>query len=142
MPLRIVEPLILSGLGGGLSKGNLIAVGFGLAASAAGIWYLGRWLNQIRPKAAYEAAVEHRAGELRRIVEVGAYQFPGMPAPQSVEEAHALAEEQWKYEAEKARGGYFNRYTLFFIPMHYWGLLAGIAALMTIVSGIVITIQG
>lgn len=129
------------GLAGGLSKGNVIAVGFGLAASAAGIWYLGRWLNQIRPKAAFEVAVEHRAGELKRIVEVGAYQFPGQPAPESVEVAHAQAEEQWKYEAKTARGGYFNRHTLFFIPMHYWAVPTGVAVLMTIVSGIII-IQG
>jgi hypothetical protein len=130
------------GLAGGLSKGNMIAVGLGLAASAAGIWYLGRWLNQTRPKAAYEAAVEHRSQELKRIVEVGAYQLPGQPAPQSVEEAHAQAEEQWKYEAETARRGYFNNHTLFFIPMHYWAGLAGVGALMTIVSGIVIIIRG
>jgi hypothetical protein len=130
------------GLAGGLSKGNMIAVGFGLAASAAGIWYLGRWLNQIRPRAAYEAAVEHRSQELKRIVEVGAYQFPGQPAPQSVEEAHAQAEQQWKYEAETARRGYFNNHTLFFIPMHYWAALAGLGAIMTILSGIVIVIQG
>jgi hypothetical protein len=130
------------GLAGGLTKGNLIAVGLGLAASAAGIWYLGRWLNQTRPKAAYEMAVAHRSQELKRIVEVGAYQFPGLPAPGSVEEAHAQAEEQWKYEAERARGGYFNNHTLFFIPMHYWAGLAGAGAIMTIVSGIVIVIRG
>jgi hypothetical protein len=69
------------GLAGGLSKGNLIAVGLGLAASAAGIWFLGRWLNQTRPKAAYEAAVEYRSQELKRMVEVGAYQFSPSKRP-------------------------------------------------------------
>lgn len=125
------------GLAGGLSHGNPIAIGFGLAAAAVGVWYMGRWLNQIRPKAAYDVALGYRAQELRRIVEVGAYQFPGLPAPQSVEEAHALAEEQWKYEAEKARGRYFNTHTLFFIPMQYWAVLAGVAALGVIVSGLI-----
>jgi hypothetical protein len=42
--------------------------------------------------------------------------------------SHALAEEQWQYEAETARGGYFKRHTLFFIPMHYFGVLTGLAA--------------
>jgi hypothetical protein len=133
--------VVMCGLGGGLagslSKGNMVAVGFGLAASATGTWYLGRWLNQIRPKTAYEAAVEHRAGELRRIVEVGAYQFPGRSTPESVGEAHAMAEEQWKYEAATARAGYFNRHTLFFIPMHYWGALIGLVALITIAFGFI-----
>jgi hypothetical protein len=138
--------IVLCGLGGGLAaslfKGDLVAVGVGLAASTAGVWYLGRWLNQIRPKAAFEVAVEHRAGELRRIVEVGAYQFPGRPAPESAEEAHAQAEEQWKSEAETARRGYFNKHTLFFIPMHYWAVPAALAAITTIVSGIVIIARG
>lgn len=77
------------GVAGALSHGNMIAIGVGLAAAAAGMWYLGRWLNELRPKAAFDAAIELRSQELKRIVEVGAYQFPGLAAPQSLEEAQA-----------------------------------------------------
>lgn len=63
--------------------------------------------------------------------------FVQPPNPRGQSLSHALAEEQWQYEAETARGGYFNRHTLFFIPMHYWGVLTGLAARMTIVGGII-----
>lgn len=115
------------GVAGGLSHGNMIAIGVGLAAAAAGMWYLGRWLNELRPKAAFDAAIELRSQELKRIVEVGAYQFPGLAAPQSLEEAQAQSEEQLAWEASKARSGYFNGHTFFFVPMQYLGLFLAVA---------------
>ncbi|MFK0001734.1 hypothetical protein [Paenarthrobacter sp. NPDC090522] len=134
--LVILVFAVCGGLAGSLSHGNLIAVGVGFAAGAAGIWYLGKWFNQTMPKEAYEKAVNLRAQELNRMVEVGAYQFPGLAAPRSIEEAHAQAEEQWKYEAETARRGYFNRHSLFFLPMQYWAFVAAFAAVATIISGL------
>lgn len=128
---------ICGGLAGGLSHGNPIAVGVGFLAGAAGIWYLGKWFNRTRPTAGYEAAVNARSQELSRMVEVGAYQHPGLPAPQSFEEARALADEQLKYEAESARRGYFNRHSLFFLPMQYWAFVAAFAGVAMIISGLV-----
>jgi len=127
---------VCGGVAGGLSHGNPIAVGVGFLGGAAGIWYLGKWFNHSMPKAGYEAAVNARAQELSRMVEVGAYQHPGLPAPESVEEARAMADEQLKYEAESARRGYFNRHSLFFLPMQYWAVVAAIAGVALIISGL------
>lgn len=121
-----------------LSHGNMFAIGVGLAAAGAGTWRMGRWLNEQRPKAAFEAAMDLRAQELKRIVWAGAYRFPGLEAPQSFEEACAQSEEQLAWEGAKARTAYFNRHTFFFIPMQYLGFVLGAAAVMLMVSGLVI----
>ncbi len=98
---------------------------------------MGIWLNKVEPKAAHETAMGYRAQELQRMVEVGAYQFPGLPAPESVEEGHALAEEQWKYEDAKARQANFNRHTLFFVPMQYWAFLVAASAVTNIITNVI-----
>ncbi|MFF1827965.1 hypothetical protein [Paenarthrobacter sp. NPDC058040] len=136
--ILVVLIFVLSGgVASGVTHGNPIAMGIGFAAGAVGIWFLGKRFNQTGPKEAYETAVNLRAQELQRMVEVGAYQFPGLPAPQSVEEAHAQAEQQWKHEAETARRGYFNRHSLFFLPMRYWAIVAGLVAVATIITGLI-----
>ncbi|WP_120522033.1 hypothetical protein [Arthrobacter celericrescens] len=127
-----------TGAAGVLSHGNTVATGVGLAAAGAGIWFLGRWLNELAPKAAFAAAMEFRAQELRRIVDVGAYCFPGLPAPQSYDEALAQSEEQLALESAQARPAYFNKHTFFFVPMQYLGLVLGAGALMVVISGLII----
>lgn len=127
-----------AGTAGALSHGNMVATGTGLAAAGAGTWFLGRWLNVLAPEAAYAAAMEFRAQELRRIVDAGAYCFPGLPAPQSYDEARAQSEEQLALERTQARPAYFNRHTFFFVPMQYLGLVLGVTALMLVISGLVI----
>jgi len=126
-----------AGASAALSHGNTIAIGAGLGAAGAGVWYLGRWLNELAPKTAYAAAMELRTQELQRIVDVGAYRFPGLPAPQSFDEARAQSEEQLAWEGAQARPAYFNRHTFFFVPMQYLGLLLGAAALMLVISGLI-----
>ncbi|WP_157973823.1 transcriptional accessory protein, partial [Desertihabitans aurantiacus] len=84
------------GLWSALGLGDAVLpafVGAGLGLGAVGTFFLGRWLNELRPQARLEGWRRRRRAELDQHVAAGTFHLgTGHPAPRSLAEARAQAE--------------------------------------------------
>jgi hypothetical protein len=105
---------------------NIVAALGALVGGALG-FLCGRWLNVIRPRAKVAEWQEHRRTELRARVDAGQFQMaPGLQAPSSREEGYAQVEQLITNESPDVLRQLKNIHTLFFIPMQWFAVGAGV----------------
>ena len=105
---------------------NIVAALGALVGGALG-FLCGRWLNVIRPRAKVAEWQEQRRAELRARVDAGQFQMaPGLQAPSSREEGYAQVEQLITNESPDALRQLKNIHTLFFIPMQWFAVGAGV----------------
>lgn len=105
---------------------NIVAALGALVGGALG-FLCGRWLNVIRPRAKVVEWQEHRRAELRARVDAGQFQMaPGLQAPSSREEGYAQVEQLITNESPDVLRQLKNIHTLFFIPMQWFAVGAGV----------------
>ena len=105
---------------------NIVAALGALVGGALGV-LCGRWLNVIRPRAKVAEWQEQRRAELRARVDAGQFQMaPGLQAPSSREEGYAQVEQLITNESPDVLRQLKNIHTLFFIPMQWFAVGAGV----------------
>ncbi len=105
---------------------NIVAALGALVGGALG-FLCGRWLNVIRPRAKVAEWQEQRRAELRARVDAGQFQMaPGLQAPSSREEGYAQVEQLITNESPDVLCQLKNIHTLFFIPMQWFAIGAGV----------------
>ena len=105
---------------------NIVAALGALVGGALG-FLCGRWLNVIRPRAKVAEWQEHRRDELRARVDAGQFQMaPGVQAPASREEGYAQVEQLIAAESPEILSQLKNIHTLFYIPMQWFAIGAGV----------------
>ena len=105
-----------------------IFVALGALVGGALGFLCGRWLNVIRPRAKVAQWQEQRRAELRARVDAGQFQMaPGVQAPASREEGYAQVEQLIAAESPEVLSQLKNIHTLFYIPMQWFAIGAGVA---------------
>ena len=105
---------------------NIVAALGALVGGALG-FLCGRWLNVIRPRAKVAEWQEQRRAELRARVDAGQFQMaPGLQAPSSREEGYAQVEQLIAAESPEILSHLKNIHTLFYIPMQWFAIGAGV----------------
>ena len=105
---------------------NIVAALGALVGGALG-FLCGRWLNVIRSRAKVAEWQEQRRAELRARVDAGQFQMaPGLQAPSSREEGYAQVEQLITNESPDVLRQLKNIHTLFFIPMQWFAVGAGV----------------
>ena len=113
-----------------------LALGF-LAAGAAN-WFLGRYLNMIRPQQQGERYQNLLRAQLWQRVNNGVFQMaPGAPAPTSQAEATQQIEQLVAQGTEGQVRAHSNVHTLFFIPIQWLGLIEVAGGLVLLVVSVV-----
>ena len=104
-----------------------IFVALGALVGGALGFLCGRWLNVIRPRAKVAEWQEQRRAELRARVDAGQFQMaPGVQAPASREEGYAQVEQLIVAESPEILNRLKNIHTLFYIPMQWFAIGAGV----------------
>ena len=104
-----------------------IFVALGALVGGALGFLCGRWLNVIRPRAKVAQWQEQRRAELRARVDAGQFQMaPGVQAPASREEGYAQVEQLIAAESPEVLSQLKNIHTLFYIPMQWFAIGAGV----------------
>lgn len=104
-----------------------IFVALGALVGGALGFLCGRWLNVIRPRAKVAEWQEQRRAELCARVDAGQFQMaPGVQAPSSREEGYAQVEQLITNESPDVLRQLKNIHTLFFIPMQWFAVGAGV----------------
>mgnify|MGYP006947195974 FL=1 len=110
------------------------ALGGGIGFLLAGVanFFLGRWLNIIRPAQNAEGFRNQLRADLWERVANDSFQMaPGAPAPSSEEEAAQQIEQVVTSESRDAERAGRNIHTFFFIPLQWVGALEGIGGLVS-----------
>ena len=104
-----------------------IFVALGALVGGALGFLCGRWLNVIRPRAKVAEWQEQRRVELRARVDAGQFQMaPGVQAPATREEGYAQVEQLIAAESPEILSQLKNIHTLFYIPMQWFAISAGV----------------
>ena len=104
-----------------------IFVALGALVGGALGFLCGRWLNVIRPRAKVAEWQEQRRVELRARVDAGQFQMaPGVQAPATREEGYAQVEQLIAAESPEILSQLKNIHTLFYIPMQWFAIGAGV----------------
>jgi len=115
---------------------NIVAALGALVGGALG-FLCGRWLNVIRPRAKVAEWQEQRRAELRARVDAGQFQMaPGLQAPSSREEGYAQVEQLITNESPDVLRQLKNIHTLFYIPMQWFAVGAGVAVFFGALSNV------
>ena len=119
---------------------NPIAISFAALGALVGgaLGFLcGRWLNVIRPRAKVAEWQEQRRAELRARVDAGQFQMaPGVQAPASREEGYAQVEQLIAAESPEVLSQLKNIHTLFYIPMQWFAIGAGVVMFCGFLSNV------
>ena len=104
-----------------------IFIALGALVGGALGFLCGRWLNVIRPRTKVAEWQEQRRAELRARVDAGQFQMaPGLQAPSSREEGYAQVEQLITNESPDVLRQLKNIHTLFYIPMQWFAIGAGV----------------
>ena len=104
-----------------------IFVALGALVGGALGFLCGRWLNVIRPRGKVAEWQEQRRVELRARVDAGQFQMaPGVQAPATREEGYAQVEQLIAAESPEILSQLKNIHTLFYIPMQWFAIGAGV----------------
>ena len=104
-----------------------IFVALGALVGGALGFLCGRWLNVIRPRAKVAEWQEQRRVELRARVDAGQFQMAsGVQAPATREEGYAQVEQLIAAESPEILSQLKNIHTLFYIPMQWFAIGAGV----------------
>lgn len=104
-----------------------IFVALGALVGGALGFLCGRWLNVIRPRAKVAEWQEQRRVELRARVDAGQFQMAsGVQAPVTREEGYAQVEQLIAAESPEILSQLKNIHTLFYIPMQWFAIGAGV----------------
>ena len=115
---------------------NIFIVLGALVGGALG-FLCGRWLNVIRPRAKVAEWQEQRRAELRARVDAGQFQMaPGVQAPASREEGYAQVEQLIAAESPEVLSQLKNIHTLFYIPMQWFAIGAGVVMFCGFLSNV------
>ena len=114
-----------------------IFIALGALVGGALGFLCGRWLNVIRPRAKVAEWQEQRRAELRARVDAGQFQMaPGVQAPASREEGYAQVEQLIAAESPEVLSQLKNIHTLFYIPMQWFAIGAGVVMFCGFLSNV------
>ena len=114
-----------------------IFIALGALVGGALGFLCGRWLNVIRPRAKVAEWQEQRRAELRARVDAGQFQMaPGVQAPASREEGYAQVEQLIAAESPEILSHLKNIHTLFYIPMQWFAIGAGVVMFCGFLSNV------
>lgn len=114
-----------------------IFIALGALVGGALGFLCGRWLNVIRPRAKVAEWQEQRRAELRARVDAGQFQMaPGVQAPASREEGYAQVEQLIAAESPEVLSQLKNVHTLFYIPMQWFAIGAGVVMFCGFLSNV------
>ena len=112
-----------------------IFIALGALVGGALGFLCGRWLNVIRPRVKVAEWQEQRRAELRARVDAGQFQMaPGVQAPASREEGYAQVEQLIAAESPEILSQLKNIHTLFYIPMQWFAIGAGVVIFFVALS--------
>ncbi len=104
-----------------------IVIALGALVGGALGFLCGRWFNVIRPQTRLAEWQGQRRAELRARVDAGQFQMtPGLPVPSSREEGYAQVEQLIAAESPEILSQLKNIHTLFYIPMQWFAIGAGV----------------
>ena len=122
----VINALPMSLYGDKSAIANIFVALGALVGGALG-FLCGRWLNVIRPRAKVAEWQEQRRVELRARVDAGQFQMaPGVQAPATREEGYAQVEQLIAAESPEILSQLKNIHTLFYIPMQWFAIGAGV----------------
>ena len=114
-----------------------IFIALGALVGGALGFLCGRWINVIRPRAKVAEWQEQRRAELRARVDAGQFQMaPGVQAPASREEGYAQVEQLIAAESPEVLSQLKNIHTLFYIPMQWFAIGAGVVMFCGFLSNV------
>ena len=100
-----------------------LPVGLGLAVAGVALFFAGRWFQGWHARRRADKYVDARRPEVAQTIAAGAFQpVPGYQ-PASREEADRLGAEMLESEHAQIVHMLRGHHTLFFIPVHYVGLV-------------------
>lgn len=97
-------------------------ISVGLVIAGVGTFLSGRRLNVTGPTQKIEAALSARRQEIAQAISLGRFAPDGI-MPTSRQEAEQIAAEVLELEQLQLRNSMYNRHTLYFIPMQYFGFI-------------------
>lgn len=145
IPIAIVAACV--GLGFAMSSGNRqlsgAFIGLMLIAGGVGTWFIGQHFNQKKPIEEFNAWHAKRRVEIAAMVQAGHYSnVPDPQRPGQLAEPWSVGEYVLNQESGRIRGVLFNRHSLFFVPMQYFGFVIGGAGVLALISGLVTVVAG
>lgn len=106
-------------------------LGLGGVVGGALTWLLGYFLNVLRVRSQVDAYAKNLRGILHSRAEQGVFQAgPGVPVPSSAAEAATQIEYVVSQHTDDLAQRLKNQHTLFFIPVQYLGILAGVISVV------------
>lgn len=106
-------------------------LGLGGVVGGALTWLLGYFLNVLRVRSQVDAYAKNLRGTLHSRAEQGVFQAgPGVPVPSSAAEAATQIEYVVSQHTDDLAQRLKNQHTLFFIPVQYLGILAGVISVV------------
>ena len=112
---------------------SMLGGGIGILAAGVANFFLGRWLNLIRPAREAEGFRNQLRAELWERVANNSFQVsPGAPAPSSEQEAAQQIEQIVESRTRDVARARSNIHTFFFIPLQWIGVVEGIGGLATV----------
>lgn len=114
-------------------KTSMLGGGMGLLVAGVANFFLGRWLNLIRPARKVEEFRDQLRAELWERVANDVFQMsPGAPAPSSEQEAAQQIEQMVASQSRDLERAGRNIHSLFFIPLQWIGVVEGVGGLVAI----------
>lgn len=120
------------------SKGHQqVPIGIAFLLAGVGAWFFGQWVNKQRPEEQFKHWHQGRWGELMHLAHAGqlAHLDPSAAAGRAPLPPQQLAEAVLAGESQHVRSLMFNRHTLFFIPMQFFGILMAAGGLVAAATG-------
>ena len=112
---------------------SMLGGGIGILAAGVANFFLGRWLNLIRPAREAEGFRNQLRAKLWERVANNSFQVsPGAPAPSSEQEAAQQIEQIVESRTRDVARARSNIHTFFFIPLQWIGVVEGIGGLATV----------
>lgn len=109
-------------------------LGLGGVVGGALTWLLGYFLNVVRVRSQVDAYAKNLRGTLHSRAEQGVFQVgPGVPVPSNAAEAATQIEYVVSQHTDDLAQRLKNQHTLFFIPVQYLGIMAGVISVVAAV---------
>lgn len=121
---------------------NLVSRGAGLLVSGALTFLVGYWFNVRRPRQQVETYLAELRAQCWQRVQAGTFQLePGAAAPRSPQEAATQVESLLQAQRQQLLRRRPAHSSLFFIPMHWIGLVLGVLGAGLLVGGLLLALR-
>lgn len=140
IPALCTLPLLAIGGSMDLRSGLLTTMaGVGLVLGGLGGFFLGRYLNEVKPQAELASALLQLRQRYEQLVASGQFsRGPQYPRPQSMAEAQQQAAQQLAEDDVALRKNLVGRHTLYFIPFQWISAVAAGLGLVCVVMGLLV----